>query len=90
MQDLQGLINAHCLFLVISKWNQIIPYEEQRDVLIVEGILDMLVGEDEVAVLRLIGDVQFLGQHLQTLRGVLVFVDVLSNFRTTSAALATS
>lgn len=50
----------------------------------------MLVREDEVAVLRLVGDIQFLGQHLEALGGVLVFVDVLSSFRTTSAALATS
>ena len=65
-------------------------YEKEGDIFIVERLLYMRVGEDEAAGLALLLYVQLLTQHLQTLRRVLVLVDVLHTTSCTSAAVTTS
>ena len=62
--------------------------KEERDVLFVERVLDVPVRKDQVAVFLAAAGPEFLRQHLQTLRWVLVLVDVLNHGKVTSAALA--
>jgi hypothetical protein len=50
----------------------------------------MLVGVNEVVVLLPPLNIQLLAQHLQGLRGVLVFINVLNRLTSTSAAVTTS